>query len=409
VSDDTTPGIVDPEATGTEVVDPRAGLRLCLSIPILPDGTVNPSTTVTWAISPDLSRQIAEHGWGRPYVVLAVRNLVEQPWDAVERIQTRCYIVPLARGQQHIVFTRAGTNEVRAMVIEEPDGRAMHLLRKNDVFSESPNRTGGLYWFNRYGEVVCIDQSQAAIECTVSAEHFAPDPSPWKHWLVAQFEGLLFGRTLKDQCHNRQRLIISMFAALFAVFLGVPVRALILGASLLVGRRQTQWSGMKPFNFDHSPWGTGRSYYYADKRGVTRHGFWLWLTIVNPATVLPVWSLAYLVTRSNKWTHWSLAQATLATAAWFGICTLLLWCFLYGAKVQHDRAEAKKLRLQECPDTRHGSSYDQSLRELQGHLAGVTIREDGSLPRPRTTLRMTWWGIKDRACKPFQEEVRRPH
>jgi len=409
VSEDTTPGPREPG--GGESVEQKGSLALTLHVPTLTDGSVNPSTTLEWGIPEALKQAILYRRYKQPMVVVAVRVSAQPLYQgrSARWVQWRLHLVPLEDGGCHIVFPRPGEVEVRAVVVDMPDsGRDLNDLQTSrTVFAEHPDAGTNRYGLTLGSYIAQIGESQSSVECTVDEAHFAPEPAPWKQKLVGLFEGTVFRSPLKDECHNRWRWLLSAFLAFLALTLGMLVRTLVLAVSLLAGRRNTQWSGMRPFNFKYGPWGMGRSVYYTDQHGNARVGFPAALMVLNPAVVLVTWVSMFLSLRTTQYRGGP--QSIVNTVIVLGALTLALWFGLFIARVRDNLKARRKVAQAMGLSGRRVTSAKQPQSSpsssLLKRLERVTVRGDGSLPPARRTWRWLYWWAKDRVCKPFPERL----
>ncbi|HXH26300.1 MAG TPA: hypothetical protein VNG90_00225 [Candidatus Acidoferrum sp.] len=382
-----------------EEMEPQAklsGTDLMEASPQLdPNGHATAVMPIIWRPKQALIEQIKAAGFKRTALLIVVRTPRPISWDEYETTdynETRRWLVPINRLAEYVSFSRPGVNEVCivALNIRDDDDleRAHRLIKWDD---EVLRQNGEL---RSITSLPHIDIGKV-LEVTVDPGMFAPPPPAALNWLVKQF----YETKPDDQCHFRQRLLLSFFIwSPLALTIGMACRLIIALASLILGLRDVEWlAGLNPFNMATIPWPQyGKYSVYIHNRHGSLYDFWLIGLLANPIVLV----FGTLVVRAHFKLPWLNTLVTVAgsVAAWALLIIVVFGVFRFIYRPPSDeRLEARRAREQQAAEQAEKIRLAQ-LDELVCRDRPLTLE---ALPPKYKTVSLRFNQLKARVCRPF--------
>ena len=365
---------------------------------------------VRWDAPEALRSELERRDFKHPYVVLAVcspyvvhPSYSEDDDDGwTDYTVTRTYVRPLDDGAWYVNFSRAGINEVRAFVVDARDFDERRKLYKLAREGARVDSDGDLC----YTGLRTINTS-AVLSVDVPAAMFAKEPPRW----LKAFVGNFFESPAFDECHFRKRVLIStLLIAPFMLTFGLLFRILVLAATLVLGLREIQWSGLKPFNMSETPWPSGdlSSVYLHTAQGY-RRPLWFASMLLHPLVLTVPAGLIYLLVRANHgqaslWEVLAIVDGVILAGATLSVVlTLIAGVIAHGwNSVMNAPERQERLRLaHEQHITQERAAYFTRLSELS---AGTAQSGSASAAPVNLTvkLHLKWTALKAQVCKPLQ-------
>lgn len=386
------------------------------------EGAVAAFAPVRWFIEDELVRQIETRGFHNPHLVLAIRaegneTFLRHNFNAPK--ETGVYVVPLKRGMEYVTFRRAGPNEIRAIIVNAPDQKAVAALRRikrakpgeNAVFEE--DGTPSLSTIRGEFQYIELDYS---LTVDVDEEMFAEPPPVWRDKLVRRF----FPNRDADQCHLRRRTILSFIGAFFLLTLGQALKLISLAIVAVLGGRDIQWKEV------FHPWkgevfgpihGVDTFLWFQDKRG---HFSWTPMLTINPSVLIGLPALVYLFQQwyAHNANH---GRYQLGFPGWWGIAYRVDFWVVAGTigavivilavagigmlveKVGSSESHRERADRQAAEAARARRS--RTLTSLEGLARPQILPQQislNTLPKGNRTVHLRFSNLKTKVCKPFQ-------
>lgn len=438
---------------------PGSLLELKVSSAVRPDA----SLPVSWCVTPELRTLIEERKILNPFLLISVYSVSKRPdWkfnprtngnDRVEvdvYRETKRYLVPLTDPMAYVAFSRPGRNEVRAMVVYNPEGEGRRTLEPvftrrhhgggyaNQLFFDNGDSVGLPFYVtqgrrhNYEGRV--LDKAEDTFEIAVDAEHFA---KPYPQWITTYLTKF-FSTKPFDQCHQRKRWWFFGLPALPLFLLtGAIVRVDQMIFGLWIGKRGLRFKNLfHPIRTDVAEtWGHDTNLrWWKTKDGGWRHPIWWALQPVTPIPLaLIVFVLQYIQvhytgskTRSHQWYHIGFLRALwLVVLAHLGLVTLGVMvaavvsfvAFAIGVTEVHSKlatALGMKIgaffdylgqRVDERFEARVQAQHLIIMQELQDMTCGQW-EAPGSyeeVPEGKRSYHLWKQATKAKVCKPFAQ------
>lgn len=365
-----------------------------------PDGHAAAYLSVRWCLSRELITMIRDRGFKQPYLMLTIRHVeattrYDKPFT--RRTDTAHVVVPLEQELAYIAFSRPGTNEVIATVVEPT---STNSIRRLDSWVKHPGGSFDDTIFDedgagRYDDFAWIPHIDTHCVQTVEVDKrmFAEPRSGWTKWLVDKF----FDTSPKDECHFRRNFLLSLLFAVVALTVGMAIRIIAMAAVLVAGIRQINWRGLDPFEFSEDGWPVDT---YEKRTSIWLHNregklaSWPFL-LFNPVTLVIGPAIIWLFVPGMAW--WQAQLSLFAGLIALGILVVAFILIFAGI----DAIFNKK------PSKAQADTGDQKLKKLLGELEAMTCStaavnpQLGALPKSKQTIALRFSDLKGRVCKPF--------
>lgn len=264
----------------------------------------------------------------------------------------------------------------------------------------------------------------AELEVVVPAEHFPKEPPKW----IARVVNFQFELPPWDQCAFRNRCLVAPIRLLWFAFVAVLTTIIRIIVALPLALH-----GLRNIGFEAilHPWRDGIGDVWS---GVDRRNSWFlydaegqrwsrWRFLLYPYIYLAFFIVVTIVKVHNHltylvaldWTVWGLVLASLAVYHWFirhwfgllrnfaVIAALLL--LLRGIKLWDKKSKQKKLvpvspKLLRQRASEEAAEYDELARLLACQSLPFEV-DLGALPPARRTLKLRFFDLKRRVCRPY--------
>jgi hypothetical protein len=395
-----------------------------LFIPAENEKTTDAVVPLRWCICPDIFAKIRDNGWKNPHLLLVITRITHNGSGYEEVVRK---IIPLEWEMEYISFPGSGHFKIQAAILCYKSGSTLRswilgldsnaILRgggsiRNQIDEDSdPARQIG------YGE----------INVQVAEEFFASKPPQWL-WKWGNF---FYETKPKDQCQFRRRLIMAftLQPLLVPIWIILKCSFRFLAASVLkfgVGFRGIFFTPViHPFSEDtNDVWsGLGQSVFLVDKDGNKRKTpIWFYMPVVV-IFMTGTFYLFYLFLLNAPFAPFEnlppLALLVTALATTFFIATLAN-LYPYIRHIRRSRSDHMasqeeiddKARKREWEDSRQRAEEKKKKKEAEMKkfekvyaplvCAGVPRKPElSALPPERRTIRLRFFALKQKVCKPF--------
>lgn len=199
------------------------------------------AVALSWCTDIEQLKKLAEANVLDPQVVISV---VPQGGAAMHYEQRQ--VVPLKDLMAYITFRKPGTNRVFSFIVDSSprEAKARWLARSQGTFDSSIADYCGDDW--SYTTNTFNNMRAAPLVVDVPSELFAPEPAAWeKAWV-----NNLFHEKSVDQCAFRRRRMFAYTVQPVLMLLAVLIRMLPLSISLLFGLRAASFKTLNPVTYD---------------------------------------------------------------------------------------------------------------------------------------------------------------
>lgn len=197
------------------------------------------TVAVTWCVTPELLKKLADQGVRDPQVVIVTASADDKRYHITKEYRT---VTPLKDLMSYVEFRSAGPCKVWGFVFfgNAKDAKNKYLTRSDGSYSTMIlNHYGERYSYDHLTwDRLGYEKSEPSnfahpIEVEVPAGVFAPEPSDFeKNWV-----NWLFRQKCVDQCSFRRRRMFAYTLQVFPFLASMLWRLVVTLAALLVGGR----------------------------------------------------------------------------------------------------------------------------------------------------------------------------
>jgi hypothetical protein len=376
-----------------------------LTFGVTKEGQTDSVVPVRWCISKRLTDHLQDLKASNPHVLLAVSH---------GGMEVQRYLVPLMPPLHHIGFSKVGVSKVHATIVWDAQGDVGQLRKTIFAKDSEHGRKLNLLTYQAAGIQEYLDwrtvrhpgETHRAID--VPAKMFAPKP---RSSLVWRWANLPFSGSPRDQCDFRKRCLIMTAASVvlgpvvfLSLFLMNLIKLGVLVGMSLCGTRNINYGALSPLKTPDELWHKrGTSRWLTDTEGRSRNP--LLIAYCPPALLLALAVLVMVnVSRGWEWPLGFLAVTTLllpviavvalGALGWFlGTVVGVPLAALWRGHRQRRESEAERRRRE------RDEVYFAELEMMACN--GYREASLGALPRDQRTLRLRFYDLKSKVCRPY--------
>lgn len=357
------------------------------------------TVAVTWCVSPELLKSLAERGIKDPQVVIITATADDNKYHVTKEYRV---VAPLKDLMAYVEFRSAGPCRVWGFVSEKnsKEAKSRYLSRDDGKYkTDILNSDGSEYrydWLNY--ETKQRDNNVAdPLNVIVPQEVFAPEPSKfekaWVNWL--------FKQKCVDQCAFRRRRMFAYSLQIFPFLGSMFCRVVMTLLALLFGMRAFSFEYiLHPLSsdlpdstdmFDDGSIFIRRLSEDEEYKKMTPGKF-----------ARKFWSLPFMPVLFMVWTGiLYLALKSMMPVWYIGLFVVCIVGFLYGGWKAINYLDAYLTKRQKELDALPPWYLDKEEMDLIICSSNKMRKSLKDLPAHKRTLRLRFQDLKSRVCRPF--------